>query len=194
MPLYHLNILLQLLHLSLHPLLPCLLGGSVSNHTQTLVLMVQVLPVGLQSPQQNLPILTHSHRHYTHSLSHSPLLPRDLVHLPSTDALFDIVIILHLSCLRLLPPSFKIPRDLTILLCGRRRYVLYTTHSHTFLCVYLGTRPELSKSNLSPPAVSTYLAAGLQGTVYTIHYVLMSFHVNISYIPAIMLLTALVLM
>ena len=51
----HLNISLQLLHLCLHPLLTCLLWGSVCHYTQPLVLVVQGLPVLLQPCQQLLP-------------------------------------------------------------------------------------------------------------------------------------------
>ena len=46
-----LNVSLQLLHLGLHPLLACLLWGSVCHHTQPLVLVVQGLPVLLQTCQ-----------------------------------------------------------------------------------------------------------------------------------------------
>ncbi len=54
-PLNQLNVLLQLLHGRLHPLLPGLLGGRVCHHAQPLVLVVELLPILLQPRQQLLP-------------------------------------------------------------------------------------------------------------------------------------------
>ena len=52
-PLDKLNILLQLFHLSLHPLFASLLRGRVCHHAQTLVLVMELLPVLLQTSQQH---------------------------------------------------------------------------------------------------------------------------------------------
>ena len=48
-PLNQFNVPLQLFHLCLHPLLPGFLGSRVCHHTQSLVLVVQYLPVLLET-------------------------------------------------------------------------------------------------------------------------------------------------
>ncbi len=57
-PLNKLNVLLKLLHGCLHPLLSGLLGCRIRDDAQALVLMVELLPVLLQTCQQLLPVIS----------------------------------------------------------------------------------------------------------------------------------------
>merc|ERR1719422_743478 len=53
----HLNVALQLLHLSLHALLAILLWCCVCDHTKALILILDVLPVGLKPINDCLPLI-----------------------------------------------------------------------------------------------------------------------------------------